>query len=249
MAHTRRAVEASGRPGLRTTDRKAVTVTGGLEGARDPIYLGNSGTGIRLLAGLVAGYDFTTKLDGDASIRRRPMDRIIEPLSAMGASVQGRGASGTLAPLTVEGRPLRGIEYTLPVASAQVKSAVLLAGLRAEGSTTVSEPAPTRAHTEEMLAAAGVRVERQDCSVTVWPGPVEPPDVVVPGDPSQAAFWLVGACLAPDSDLIVENVYLGPARGGFVEVLGPHGGRHRGRFRFEQYPGPVQRAEGHPGDR
>ena len=218
VAHTRQAIEALG---AQVEDHRsgATTVTGGLEGARNPIYLGNSGTGIRLLAGLVAGYDFTTTLDGDASIRRRPMDRIIEPLSAMGASVRGRGPSGTLAPLTIEGCPLRGIEYTLPVASAQVKSAVLLAGLRAEGPTTVYEPAPTRAHTEEMLAAAGVRVERQDGSVTVWPGPVESPGVVVPGDPSQAAFWLVGACLAPDSDLIVEDVYLGPARGGFVEVL------------------------------
>ena len=117
------------------------------------------------------------------------------------------------------GRPLRGIEYTLPVASAQVKSAVLLAALRAEGPTTVHEPASTRVHTEEMLAAAGVRVERGDCSVTVWPGEVNPPDVDVPGDPSQAAFWLVGACLAAGSELVVENVYIGQARGGFIEVL------------------------------
>ena len=219
VTHTRLAVEALG---ARVEDRgpEGVTVTGGLDGASGPIYLGNSGTGIRLLTGLVAGYDFTTILDGDASIRRRPMDRIIEPLSAMGASVRGSGESGTLAPLTVEGRPLRGIEYTLPVASAQVKSAVLLAGLRAEGPTTVHEPAPTRAHTEEMLADAGVRVESGDGSVTVWPGDVEPPHLIgVPGDPSQAAFWLVGACLAPDSDLTVENVYLGPARGGFADVL------------------------------
>jgi 3-phosphoshikimate 1-carboxyvinyltransferase len=219
VTHTRRAVEALG---AQVEDRgsQGVVVTGGLAGASDPVYLGNSGTGIRLLAGLVAGYGFTTTLDGDASIRRRPMDRIIEPLSAMGASVKGSGDNGTLAPLTVEGRPLRGIEYTLPVASAQVKSAVLLAGLRAEGPTTVHEPAPTRAHTEEMLADAGVRVERGDGSVTVWPGEVMPPHLIgIPGDPSQAAFWLVGACLAPDSDLTVENVYLGPARGGFIDVL------------------------------
>ena len=219
VTHTRQAMQALG---ARVEDRgpEGVTVTGGLAGTPSSIYLGNSGTGIRLLAGLVAGFDFTTTLDGDASIRCRPMDRIMEPLSAMGASVQGSGDTGTLAPLTVQGGGLRGIEYTLPVASAQVKSAVLLAALRADGPTTVHEPAPTRAHTEEMLADAGVRVERQGRSVTVWPGEVVPPHLIgIPGDPSQAAFWLVGACVAPGSDLTVENVYLGPARGGFIDVL------------------------------
>ena len=218
VAYTRRAVEALG---ARVEDHESggVTVVGGLSGAQTPVYLGNSGTGIRLLAGLVAGCDFTTTLDGDASIRRRPMDRIIHPLSAMGAEVGGSGAAGTLAPLTIVGRSLRGIEYTLPVASAQVKSAVLLAALGAQGPTTVHEPVPTRVHTEEMLAAAGVRVERRDRTVTVWPDEVVPPDVDVPGDPSQAAFWLVGACVADGSDLTVENVYAGQARGGFIEVL------------------------------
>ena len=222
VAHTRRAVEALGAQ-VEVHSAEDVTVTGGLIGASGPIYLGNSGTGIRLLAGLTAGFDFTTTLDGDTSIRRRPMDRIIEPLSAMGASVRGSGDRGSLAPLIVEGRPLKGIEYTLPVASAQVKSAVLLAALQAEGPTTVHEPAITRAHTEEMLADAGVRVEQQGRSTTVWPGEVEALDIDVPGDPSQAAFWLVGACVAPESDLTVENVYLGPARGGFVDVLGRMG--------------------------
>jgi len=218
VVRTRLAVEALGAR-VEVAESGEVTVTGGVGGARGPIDLGNSGTGIRLMAGLVAGFDFTTTLDGDASIRQRPMDRIIAPLTEMGASIQGSGDSGSLAPLTIEGRPLRGIGYTLPVASAQVKSAVLLAALRAEGPTTVHETVPTRAHTEEMLAAAGVRMERGDCSVTVWPGEVEPPDVDVPGDPSQAAFWVVGACTAPDSDLTVQNVYLGPARGGFVDIL------------------------------
>lgn len=219
VTHTRQAVQALG---ARVEDHgpNGVTVTGGLQGTPDRVYLGNSGTGIRLLAGLVAGFNFTTTLDGDASIRRRPMDRIIEPLSAMGASVRGSGDTGSLAPLTVVGGGLGGIEYTLPVASAQVKSAVLLAALSAEGPTTVHEPAVTRAHTEEMLADAGVRVEKQGRSVTVWPGDVEPPRLIgIPGDPSQAAFWLVGACMAPNSDLTVQDVYLGPARGGFIEVL------------------------------
>ncbi|MYL10472.1 MAG: 3-phosphoshikimate 1-carboxyvinyltransferase [Acidimicrobiia bacterium] len=218
VVRTRLAVEALGAR-VEVAESGEVTVTGGMSGARNPIDLGNSGTGIRLMAGLVAGFDFTTTLDGDASIRQRPMDRIIAPLTEMGASITGRGDSGSLAPLTIEGRSLRGIEYTLPVASAQVKSAVLLAALRAEGPSTVHETVPTRAHTEEMLAAAGVRLERGDCSVTLWPGEVDLPDVEVPGDPSQAAFWVVGACTAPNSDLTVENVYLGPARGGFVEVL------------------------------
>ena len=218
VVRTRRAVEELGAE-VEVTESGDVTVTGGVRGAPGPIDLGNSGTGIRLLAGLVAGFDITTTLDGDASIRQRPMDRIIDPLTAMGASITGSGENGTLAPLTIEGRPLRGIEYTLPVASAQVKSAVLLAALRAEGPTTVHEAVPTRAHTEEMLAAAGVRLERGACSVTVWPGEVEPPDVEVPGDPSQAAFWVVGACVAPGSQIVVENVYLGQARGGFIEVL------------------------------
>ena len=218
VVRTRKAVEALGAH-VEVAESGEVIVTGGVSGARGPIDLGNSGTGIRLLAGLVAGFDFSTTLDGDASIRQRPMGRIIAPLTEMGALIRGTGDNGSLAPLTIEGRPLRGIEYTLPMASAQVKGAVLLAALRAEGPTTVHERVPTRAHTEEMLAAAGVRLEREDCSVTVWPGEIDPPDIDVPGDPSQAAFWLIGACLAPGSDLVGENIYLGPARGGFVEVL------------------------------
>ncbi|WP_419919608.1 3-phosphoshikimate 1-carboxyvinyltransferase [Candidatus Poriferisocius sp.] len=219
VVHTRRAVQALGAQ-VENIEPGEVTVTGGLSGARESIYLGNSGTGIRLLAGMVANRDFVTTLDGDSSVRRRPMDRIIVPLSAMGASILGSGAGGSLAPLTIEGRALRGIEYTLPVASAQVKGAVLLAALRAGGPTTVHEPVPTRTHTEEMLAAAGVRVESDNGSVTVWPGEVVPPHTLrVPGDPSQAAFWLVGACLTAGSDLTVESVYLGRARAGFLDVL------------------------------
>ena len=223
VLRTRQAVEALGArvdvaPNAEVPNA-GVIVTGGVRGARGPIYLGNSGTGIRLLAGLVAGFDFTTTLDGDASVRQRPMDRIIDPLRTMGAAVTGSGPNGSSAPLAIEGRPLTGIEHTLTVASAQVKSAVLLAGLRADGPTTVYEPVPTRTHTEEMLAASGVRVGRGDGLVTVWPGEVDPPDFDVPGDPSQAAFWVVGACAAPESDLTVEDVYLGPARIGFVDVL------------------------------
>ncbi|MXW42404.1 MAG: 3-phosphoshikimate 1-carboxyvinyltransferase [Acidimicrobiia bacterium] len=216
--HTRQAVEALGAHVEDLTDN-AVRVTGGLTGTSEPIFLGNSGTSIRLLAGMVAGFDFNTILDGDASIRRRPMARVIEPLTAMGGSVQGSGPEGSLAPLSIHGRRLRGVYHSLPVASAQVKSALLLAGLQAQGTTTVHETQLTRTHTEEMLVAAGAKLQRNDLTVTIWPGPLDPSDIHVPGDPSQAAFWLVGACMTPDSNLTVSNVYLGPARDGFLEVL------------------------------
>lgn len=196
-----------------------VTVTG--TEPREPetvIDVGNSGTGIRLLAGWAAGIDGLTILHGDASIARRPMGRVAEPLRAMGARVDGR-RDGTLPPLAVRGGGLVGIDYRLPVPSAQVKSAVLLAGLSAGGPTTVHEPVPTRAHTEQMLAACGVRVEIDGPSVTVHPGPVKPAEFRVPGDPSQAAFWVVAACVTPGSDLTVEGVYVGPRRAGFVDVL------------------------------
>ena len=197
----------------------AVRITGGLIGASEPLYLGNSGTAIRLLAGLLAGFGFSTTLDGDASVRSRPMDRIIVPLSQMGASIKGSGPKGSLAPLHVRGGQLRGIDYALPVASAQVKSALLLAALNAVGPTVVREPQLSRTHTEEMLASAGAKLVREANTIQIWPGELEPPDVEVAGDPSQAAFWLVGALLAPDSNLVAQSVYLGPARCGFIDVL------------------------------
>ena len=202
----------------------AVTVTGGdLHEPETVIDVGNSGTGIRLMAGWAAGIDGLTVLQGDASIARRPMGRVAEPLRAMGAHIDGR-QGGRLPPLVIRGGPLTAIDYTLPVPSAQVKSAVLLAGLAADGPTTVREPVATRAHTEEMLRAAGVRVDTGNPNtggavVTVHPGPVRPCDVDVPGDPSQAAFWIVAACITPGSRITVERVYVGPHRAGFVDVL------------------------------
>jgi 3-phosphoshikimate 1-carboxyvinyltransferase len=196
-------------------------ITGGRDHLGEPhavIDVGNSGTGIRLLAGWSAGFPWLTVLAGDESIARRPMDRVAEPLRAMGAVVDGRDR-GRLPPLVVRGGRLQGIEYCLPVASAQVKGAILLAGLAAEGQTTVREPVAVRAHTEELLAMCGADVAVQPGSVTVKPSTLTPFELDVPGDPSQAAFWVVAACLVPGSDLIVEHVYLGPARAGFVEVL------------------------------
>jgi 3-phosphoshikimate 1-carboxyvinyltransferase len=190
-----------------------------LHEAPDVIDVGNSGTTIRLLAGLCAGFDWLTVMTGDASIRRRPMARVAEPLRAMGAEVEGR--SGTLPPLVVRGGGLKGMSHELTVPSAQVKSAILLAALSAEGETVVTQRPRTRAHTEELLALAGadVALSPDGLTVTVRPGNLRPFELVVPGDPSQAAFWLVAAGIVPGSDVVVENVYLGPARDGFVRVL------------------------------
>ena len=198
-------------------------VTGGrsrLHGSDGPVDVGNSGTTMRLLAGLCAPFPWRTVLVGDESVSRRPMDRVAEPLRRMGATVEGADG-GRLPPLLVEGGPLRGIDYELPVASAQVKGAVLLAGLGAEGETVVRERVRTRAHTEEMLAACGADVEVGDGGrvVTVRASELEPFELEVPGDPSQAAFWVVAACVVPGSDVVVEGVYVGPGRSGFIDVL------------------------------
>jgi 3-phosphoshikimate 1-carboxyvinyltransferase len=182
--------------------------------------LGNSGTGLRLLAGVAAAQPFLTVLVGDASVQRRPMDRISGPLRLMGASVDGRDG-GRLAPLVIRGGSLVGLDYTQPVASAQVKSAVLLAGLGASGETVVREPSRSRAHTEEMLGAAGadVEVDAEQCIVRLRPSVLEPHDWSVPGDPSQAAFWLAAAAALPGSEVVVDDLYLGPSRAGFLDVL------------------------------
>lgn len=191
---------------------------GALREPTHPIDVGNSGTGIRLLAGWAAGVDGLTVLAGDESVARRPMDRVAEPLRLMGARVDGR-EGGRFPPLVVQGGSLHGIEYQLPVPSAQVKGAVLLAGIDADGATTVNEEVPTRAHTEELLALCGADISVRPGSVTVRRSVLSPFDFDVPGDPSQAAFWVVAACLTPGSDLAVENVYTGVGRAGFVDVL------------------------------
>lgn len=202
-----------------------VTVDGGRDRLRPPaevIDCGNSGTSMRLLAGLVAGLPGETVLVGDTSLSARPMDRIAEPLGAMGATVAGTGAR-CLPPLTVKGGQLTGITWMPPVASAQVKSAVLLAGLSADGETVVHEPVRTRAHTEELLAAAGAAIsvvpEGEGRTVRVRAGALRPLAVDVPGDPSQAAFWAVAACIVPGSAITVRSVYAGEERTGFVAVL------------------------------
>ncbi len=221
VARTRAAVEAMGA----TFDGEKIT--GGRSRLHEPVDvldMGNSGTGIRLLAGLCAGFGWLTVLTGDASIRRRPMSRVAEPLRAMGARVDGRD-DGRLPPLTIRGGGLHAIEYHLPVPSAQVKSAVLLAGLSAAGETVVRQPVVTRAHTEEMLVACGVDVETSDngLDVRLRPSALAPFELDVPGDPSQAAFWIVAGCIVPGSEVIIDDVYIGPARTGFLDVLGRMG--------------------------
>jgi 3-phosphoshikimate 1-carboxyvinyltransferase len=217
VARTRAAVRAFG--AAIDGDR----ITGGRSRLHEPddvIDVGNSGTSIRLLAGVASGFDGLTVLTGDTSIRRRPMGRVTEPLRRMGAHVDGRDG-GERPPLVVRGGGLNGIDYELPVPSAQVKAALLLAGLAAEGETVVREAVRTRAHTEEMLAMAGadVTVDEGGLTTRVRPSNLQPFDLDVPGDPSQAAFWIAAACLMPGSEVVVENVYLGPARAGFLDVL------------------------------
>jgi 3-phosphoshikimate 1-carboxyvinyltransferase len=196
----------------------------GLGGAAEAsVDVGNAGTLLRLLPGWLAGQEGGAwTLDGDDSIRRRPVDRVVRPLRLMGARLRCR--DDRLPPLEIEGAPLRGISYELPVASAQVKSCLLFAGLLAEGETRVVEPLPTRDHTERMLAAAGADVRRDGNAVTVCPVErLEPGEVVVPGDFSSAAFFLVAGLLVPGSEVILDGAGLNPTRAGLLSILGRMG--------------------------
>jgi 3-phosphoshikimate 1-carboxyvinyltransferase len=206
------------------TDRLVVHGKG-LDGLSEPasaLDLGNSGTGMRLLAGLLAGQDFFSVLTGDQYLRKRPMARIVQPLRLMGAKIDGR-SGGTLAPLAIRGggKALRSIEHESPVASAQVKSAVLLAGLFADGLTTVNEPSKSRDHTERMFRFFGVEVRGLGTNVTVQgrqrlraKGPL-----AIPSDISSAAFFMVAASIVPGSDLLIKNVGVNPTRTGIIDVL------------------------------
>lgn len=188
---------------------------------------GNSGTTIRLLAGILAAQPFSCRMTGDASLSKRPMGRVIEPLRLMGAELEAEGTKQTL-PLRITGSKLNGITYEMPVASAQVKSAILLAGLFAEGKTTVIEPAVCRDHTERMLKHFLVRTMRDGNAISTYGGQIpESRDFAVPGDISSAAFWLVAAAAQPNSRLLIENVGLNPTRTGILGVLVRMGARIR----------------------
>lgn len=195
---------------------------GGLRKPRRTLDAGNSGTTMRLLAGILAGQEFPSAIDGDASLRRRPMRRVMEPLAQMGARIRAR--EGGFAPLEIEGAHLSPIEYTLPVPSAQVKSAVLLAGLFADGVTSVTEPARTRDHTEVALAEFGARIEHEARTIRVYGHPrLKGRALAVPGDLSSAVFFLVAAMVLPESNVVIHNVGLNPTRSAVLDVLGSMG--------------------------
>lgn len=206
---------------IETAVNGQVTIHGvgmrGLQPAARSLDLGNSGTGLRLMAGLLAGQDFSSELTGDASLRSRPMERIAGPLRQMGAQVK---TTDGRAPLTVGGGKLQPLEYHSPVASAQVKSAILLAGLYADGQTTVHEPGITRDHTERMLRTFGVPV-RSDALVASLTGPARLTacDVAVPGDLSSAAFALAAGCLSQTGEVVIENAGINPTRTGVLDIL------------------------------
>ncbi len=205
-----------------TVDGDDVVVEGaGVDGWREPadvLDCENSGTAMRLLAGTLAGRPFLSVLTGDESLRTRPMGRVVEPLRTMGADVDGRDGA-TRAPLVVRGAALTGLRYELPVASAQVKTALLLAGLQASGTTEIVSPAPSRDHTERMLGALGAPILVDGLSVRVTRGAPHAFELDVPGDPSSAAFFAVAAAITPGSEVVVESVSCNPTRVGFVTVL------------------------------
>lgn len=218
------AVEAMG-AGVERRDDGTVVLHGGRARLHRPdasLDCGNSGTSMRLLAGMVAGFEWETELVGDASLSSRPMDRVAEPLGLMGATIAGQGER-CLPPLLVRGGRLHGIEWTSKVPSAQVKSAIILAGLSADGTTVVREAVTTRTHTEEMLTEAGADLTVEPWGegriVRVRASSLKPVDRVVPGDPSASAFFAVAGCVVPGSAVDVAGIYSGPARLGYVTVL------------------------------
>lgn len=218
---TVRCIRALGIP-VTVSDELVVVEGRGLHGLQEPddiLDVGNSGTTIRLLSGILAGQSFSTLLTGDASIRRRPMGRVTRPLREMGAQIMGR-QGGNLAPLAIQGGRLKSLTYKSPVASAQIKSAIILAGLFAPGWTEVIEPAPSRNHTELMLQSFGAEVICTENSVKVKGEPaLTGQRVLVPGDISSAAFFLVAGLIVPQARITIRSVGLNPTRDGIIEAL------------------------------
>ena len=239
--HMAQAFQALGIPVEIHEDQLRITGKG-LDGLREPAQIvdcGNSGTAIRLLCGVLAGQSFFSVLTGDDSIRRRPMGRIVAPLRQMGATLAGR-RGGDLAPLAIIGARLHGISYVSPIASAQVKSAVLLAGLFAEGATTVTEPRASRDHTERMFTYLGIWLSREGQRVIVrGQSGYKARDIVVPGDISAAAFFLVAATIVPDSDVTILGVGINPTRTGVLTSLREMGARIELLNQREQGGEPV----------
>ena len=199
----------------------------GPQGLKEPssvLNAGNSGTTMRLVTGLLAAQPFFSVLSGDRSLRRRPMDRIIRPLTHMGARITARG-DDRLAPMAIKGGGLRGIEYELPVSSAQLKSSLLIAGLHAQGETTVISPATSRDHTERMMKAMGADITEDGLHLTVRRSRLQAANIRVPGDISGAAFWMVAAACHPNATLRIRSVGINPSRTGILEVLESMGAR------------------------
>ena len=201
----------------------------GLDGLSEPgtaLNAGNSGTTMRLVTGLLAAQPFFSVITGDRSLRNRPMKRIATPLTSMGARISGR-MDGSLAPLAVNGGNLHGIDYDMPVASAQLKSSILIAGLYAKGQTTVRQPALSRDHTERMMGAMGADIASEGLNVTIMPSRLRSIDVNVPCDISGASFWMVAGCCHPNARVRVKSVGINPSRAGVLDVLRSMGARVR----------------------
>src|SRR5258708_33328846 len=202
-------------------DRVRITGAGlgGLRKSRRALDAGTSGTTMRLLAGILSGHEFRSTIDGDGSLRRRPMRRVIDPLTKMGARIEAR--DGGHAPLEIDGTRLSPIEYALPVPSAQVKSAVLLAGLFADGVSSVTEPVRTRDHTELALAEFGARLDREGRTIRIHGRPrLKGRTLAVPGDLSAAGFFLAARMALPESNLVIHNVWLNPTRSAVPPLVG-----------------------------
>ncbi len=205
-------------------DEKTLTVKsdGNLRKSLSPLDAGNSGTTTRLISGILAGQNFDSVIIGDESLSKRPMKRIIEPLTLMGANIESVDGH---APLTIHGGKLRGINYSSKLASAQVKSCILLAGLKAEGSTTYTEPYVSRNHTELMLKYLEADIKTEDSSVTIYPSELTTKDISIVGDISSAAFFIVAGLIVQGSDFIIKNVGLNPTRTGIIDVAERMNGR------------------------
>ncbi len=209
-------------------DGETIRITGrGLHGLKEPgdiLDCGNSGTTIRLITGLLSGQSFFSVVTGDKYLRKRPMKRVVEPLSRMGARISGRN-DGTLAPLAINGGFLKGVEYQSPVSSAQIKSSIMLAGLYADGETRVSEPSLSRDHSERMFRHFGASLDVHSDGVAVRGGfELTAREVTVPGDISSAAFFIVAALITPDSELLIRNVGVNRSRTGVIDILLAMGG-------------------------
>ncbi|MGP7816056.1 3-phosphoshikimate 1-carboxyvinyltransferase [Niallia sp. 01092] len=223
-------------------DEKVIIEGNGLDGLVEPkdiLDVGNSGTTIRLLSGILSGRDFHCTLIGDSSIGKRPMTRVVNPLRTMGARIDGRN-NGEFTPLSIRGGQLNSMSYQLPVASAQVKSAVLFAGLQAEGTTTVIEPVATRDHTERMIKRFGGDITVEGKEIHINGGQtLTGTEIHVPGDISSAAFFLVAGCIVPNSEIVLKNVGLNPTRTGIMDVLNMMGATVAVKFDESEVFEPV----------